>query len=191
MALRKTLAQRLLGITRVSSQTLTNCRISSSSVIGRVPISPRAADTDDPGDNGLFRSKQFAGTLLGKLRDMDIARSRIRWEGLTPPPLPQQTQAQTSGGMEEGVTVAEARKFLKVVQVEIVKSKLRETRKSCIAFSEFIRICQENSSDQDEALEIAKRLDDSAAVIVLGDIVFLRPEQVNYLFSLSLFVVYS
>ncbi|XP_020216968.1 calcium uniporter protein 2, mitochondrial [Cajanus cajan] len=178
MALRKTLAQRLLNITKVSSQTLTNCRISSSAVIGRVSISPRATDTDDPGDNGLFRSPQFAGTLLRKLRDMDISRNRIRWEGLTPPPPQTQTQTQTRGGMEEGGNVAEARKLLKVVQFEIVKSKLRGTRKSYITFSEFIRICMENCPDQDQALEIAQRLDDSAAVIVLGDVVFLRPEQV-------------
>ncbi|TKY70487.1 Calcium uniporter protein 2 [Spatholobus suberectus] len=170
MAFRKTLAQRLLNVTKVSSQTLTNCRISSSSVIGRV--SPRPTEPDDPGDNGLLRSPQPAGNLLGKLRAMDIARNRIRLEGLAPPP-------RMRGGMGETVTVEDARKLLKVAQVEMVKSKLRETRKSCMTFSEFVRICAENCSDQDQAVGIAKMLDDSAAVIVLGDVVFLRPEQVT------------
>ncbi|KAK7406638.1 hypothetical protein VNO78_08267 [Psophocarpus tetragonolobus] len=166
MTFRKTLAQRLLNITKVSSQALTNCRISSSSVIGR--LSPRTTEPDDPGENGLFRSPQPAGNLLHKLRTMGIAPSRIRLEGLTPPSPP----------MDERVTVADARKLLKVAQLEMVKAKLRETPKTCITFPEFIGICADHCSDQDQALGIAKMLDDSAAVIVLGDVVFLRPEQV-------------
>ncbi|XP_027361528.1 calcium uniporter protein 2, mitochondrial-like isoform X1 [Abrus precatorius] len=179
MVFQKTLAQRLLNISKISSQTLTNCRISSSSVIGRVY--PTVTEPDniapDPGDNGLLRSllhkrpelrsPQRAANLVDQLRAMDLTRNRIRLEGLTPPPE-----------MKEGVTVEDARKLLKVAQVELVKSKLRETGKSCITFSEFIRICAENCSDQDQALRIAKLLDNSAAVIVLGDVVFLRPEQV-------------
>ncbi|XP_027361529.1 calcium uniporter protein 2, mitochondrial-like isoform X2 [Abrus precatorius] len=178
MVFQKTLAQRLLNISKISSQTLTNCRISSSSVIGRVY--PTVTEPDniapDPGDNGLLRSllhkrpelrsPQRAANLVDQLRAMDLTRNRIRLEGLTPPPE-----------MKEGVTVEDARKLLKVAQVELVKSKLRETGKSCITFSEFIRICAENCSDQDQALRIAKLLDNSAAVIVLGDVVFLRPEQ--------------
>ena len=81
--------------------------------------------------------------------------------------------------MVDTVTIEDARKLLKVAQVEMLKAKLRQTRKSCITFSEFIAICAEHCSDQDQAVEIAKMLDDSAAVIVLGDVVFLRPEQVN------------
>ncbi|RZB78638.1 calcium uniporter protein 2, mitochondrial-like [Glycine soja] len=167
MAFRKTLAQGLLNITKVSSQSLTNCRISSSSVIGKV--SPRAAEPVDPGENGRFRSPQLAGrNLLDKLRTMGVAHNRIRLDGLTPPQIK----------MVDTVTIEDARKLLKVAQVEMLKAKLRQTRKSCITFSEFIAICAEHCSDQDQAVEIAKMLDNSAAVIVLGDVVFLRPEQV-------------
>ncbi|KAJ1415275.1 Coiled-coil domain containing protein, C-terminal [Sesbania bispinosa] len=186
MAFKKTLAQRLFSITKFSSQTLTNCRISSSAVHGRV--SARASEPDiapDPGDNGVFRrfihkgtgfqpefrQHQIAGSVVEKLRAMDIARSRIRLEGLSPP-------AERMKEEEEKVTVEDARKLLKVAQVELVKSRLKETRKSSIPVSEFIRICAEYCSDQDQAVKIAKMLDDSAAVIILGDVVFLRPEQV-------------
>ncbi|KAJ1419063.1 Coiled-coil domain containing protein, C-terminal [Sesbania bispinosa] len=117
-----------------------------------------------------FRPHQIAGSLVDKLRAMDIARSRIRLEGLSPP-------AERMKEEEEGVNVEDARKLLKVAQVELVKSRLRETRKSSIPVSEFIRICAEYCSDQDQAVKIAKMLDDSAAVIILGDVVFLRPEQ--------------
>lgn len=162
MWFRKTLVQRLLNITKVSSQTLTNCCISSSSVIGRV--TPRAAEPDDPGDNGRFRSPQLPGNLFGKLREMDTARNRIRLEGLTP---------LTPPPVKERVTNVDT----KMAHLEMIKSKLIETRKSCITFPEFIRICFENCSDHDQALVIAKMLEDSAAVIVLGDLVFLKPEE--------------
>lgn len=113
---------------------------------------------------------------------MDITRPRIRLEGLSPP-------AEKVDAMEEGVTVEDARKLLKVAQVELVRSKLREIRKSCIPVSEFIRICSENCWDQDQATKIAKMLDDSAAVIILGDVVFLRPEQVNSYFSICFYFI--
>ncbi|XP_027346165.1 calcium uniporter protein 2, mitochondrial-like isoform X2 [Abrus precatorius] len=174
MAFKKTLAQRLLSITKIS-----NCRISSSSsfqsriasTAGKPDIAP------DPGDNGIFRrflhKRPFfspelrppaANNLLLMLREMDIARSRIRLDGLTPPE-------------KEGMAVEDVRKLLRATQLETVKLKLRKVPESCIAYSEFIRICGENCSDEEQAKKIAKMLDDSASVIILGDIVFLRPEQ--------------
>ncbi|MED6183224.1 hypothetical protein PIB30_036013 [Stylosanthes scabra] len=196
MAFKKTLAQRLFNFTKLSSQTLTNCRISSASVHGRVSSAASSGDRDiapDPGDNGVFRrflhkrpgfepelrSPSAPGNILERLRAMDIARSRIRLDGLRPPATATATEEEEEREVEElGVTVEDARKLLKVAQVEMVKSKLKEIRKSCISLHEFIRICSENCSDQDQAVRIAKMLDDSAAVIILGDVVFLRPEQV-------------
>ncbi|CAL0331845.1 unnamed protein product [Lupinus luteus] len=189
MALKKTLVQRLFNITKISSQMLNNCRISSSSVHGRISSStPTGPDIElEPGDNAMFhafinkrtgtqpelRSPAFSGSLLEKLRDMDIARTRIRLEGLAPP-VPEKVDAME----EERVTVEDARKLLKATQVELVKSKLREIQKTCITVSEFFRICSENCSDRDQAARIAKMLDESAVVIILGDVVFLRPEQI-------------
>ncbi|KAK7359961.1 hypothetical protein VNO77_01930 [Canavalia gladiata] len=176
MAFKKTLAQRLFNITKIS-----NCRISSSSSV-RSRIASNAAKPDiapEPGDNGIFRRllhkravfspelrpPAAADNLLQKLREMDIARSRIRLDGLTPPE-------------KEGVAVEDVRKLLRATQLETMKSKLRKIPQSCISYSEFIRICGENCSDLDQARKVAKMLDDSASVIILGDIVFLRPEQV-------------
>ncbi|OIV94773.1 hypothetical protein TanjilG_12986 [Lupinus angustifolius] len=189
MALKKTLFQRLFNITKISSQTINNCRISSSSVHGRTSSStPTRPDFElEPGDNAIFsrfmnkrtevqpelRSPAFSGSLIEKLRDMDIARTRIRLEGLAPP-VPEKVDALE----EERVAVEDARKLLKAAQVELVKSKLREIQKTCISVSEFFRICSENCSDRDQAARIAKMLDESAVVIILGDVVFLRPEQI-------------
>ncbi|KAF1875122.1 hypothetical protein Lal_00007738 [Lupinus albus] len=187
MALKKSLVQRLFNITKFSSQIRNKCRISSSSVHGRTSSNPIQPDIEpEPGHNALFRrfiherpvsqpelrSAAFSGSLIEKLRDMDIARTRIRLEGLTP-------SLEKVDAVEEGVTVEDARKVLKAVQVELVKSKLREIQKTCIPVSEFFRICYENCSDQDQAAKIATMLDESAAVIILGDVVFLKPEQVT------------
>ncbi|OIW09728.1 hypothetical protein TanjilG_09401 [Lupinus angustifolius] len=182
MAFKKTLAQRLLGITKISSQSHSNCRISYSSVQSRIPPSAGTSDIAlDPGEFGTIRRfvhkksvnlpelrpmPPSTGNLIRKLRDMDIARNRVRFDGLTPPES------------NDGVSVEEARKFLRAMQIENMKSKLRKIQQSCITYSEFIRICGENCEDEDQAMKVAKLLDDSAVIITVGDIVFLRPEQV-------------
>ncbi|KAJ1376428.1 Coiled-coil domain containing protein, C-terminal [Sesbania bispinosa] len=186
MALKKTLAERLFSITKISSQTLSNCRISSSSVQSRIPSST-AAKRDiapDPGDDGIFRRflhrravfqpelrspPASADNLLQKLREMDIARSRIRLDGLSPPETEEKGAA---------ATVEDVRKLLRATQLETIKSKLRKIPENCISYSELIQICAEYCSNQDQAKKIAKMLDDSATVIILGDHVFLKPEQV-------------
>ncbi|KAF7809753.1 calcium uniporter protein 2, mitochondrial-like [Senna tora] len=183
MAFRKSLAQRFLKFTKFSSQTLTNGRLSSSSVHSRIASSLSKPDiAPDPGDEGVFRrflhkpslfvpelrssSPSLKDGLVDQLKAMDIARNRLRLDGLIPPPE------------KSDVTAEDARKLLKTAQLEMVKSRLREIRESCISYSELVRICAEHCSDQDQAKRMAEMLDDSAAVIVLGDIVFLRPEQV-------------
>jgi len=178
MAFKKTLAQRLLNITKIS-----NYRISSPV---RSPNPPKTGIAPDPGDSGIFRRflhkrpvfstelrQPPADTILHRLREMDIARSRIRLDGLTPPEQPE-------------VAAKDVRKVLRAVQIETVKSKLRKIPESCIPYSEFIRMCLENCSDLEQARSIAQMLDDSASVIILGDVVFLRPDQVNA-FSVFLF----
>ncbi|KAL3031942.1 hypothetical protein AAZX31_02G056200 [Glycine max] len=172
MAFKKTLAQRLLNITKIS-----NYRISSSVVRSPNPTKPDIAP--DPGDSRRFLHKRAsvlppelrpplpAGSLLQRLREMDIARSRIRLDGLAPPET------------EQTVAPEHVRKVLRAVQIETVKSKLRKIPQSCISYSEFIRMCSENCSDQEQAMSVAKMLDESASVIIIGDVVFLRPEQEN------------
>lgn len=178
MAFKKTLAKRLLNITKIS-----NYRISSSV---RSPNPSKPGIAPDPGDNGIFRRflhkrpvflselrQPSANTILPRLREMDIARSRIRLDGLTPP---------------EKLKLApnDMRKLLRHVRLEAVKSKLRDIPQSCITYSEFFRICDEICSDPEEARSIAQMLEDSSSVMIFGDVVHLRPEKVNF-FSVFLF----
>jgi len=179
MAFKKTLAQRLLNITKIS-----NYRISSAAVRSPNPAKPDIAP--DPGDSGIFRrflhkrpvfsselQQPASDSILHRLREMDIARSRIRLDGLTPPE-------------KREVEAKDVKKVLRAVQIETVKSKLRKIPESCISYSEFMRMCTEGCSDPEQARNMAQMLDDSASVIILGDVVFLRPEQVNF-FSFFLF----
>ncbi|CAL5197625.1 unnamed protein product [Lathyrus oleraceus] len=183
MAFKKTLTQRLLNITKMSSQSLSNCRISSSSLQSRIPSTAAKRDiAPEPGDDGVFRRflhkragflpevrspRPTGDSLIQKLREMDIARNRIRLDGLSPPEKE-----------ETAVEVQDVRKLLRAAQLEAVKSKLRKIQQNCVTYSEFIQMCGENCSDQEQAKQIAKILDDSATVIILGDVVFLKPEQV-------------
>lgn len=118
-----------------------------------------------------LRSLPVGDKLMEKLRGMDIVRDRIRLDVLAPPET-------RSDPIHEGITVEDARKLLKVSQLEMVKSKLRQIPKNCIPYSEFVRVCVEVCSDPDQGLGYAKMLDQSGTVIVLGNVVYLRPEQV-------------
>ncbi|TQE09129.1 hypothetical protein C1H46_005282 [Malus baccata] len=193
MAFKKTLAQRLFNISKASTQTLRNCRISSSAVHIRPASKPRETSiAPDPGDNAMFRrflhktpsagnfqkpaiwSLPMGENLMEKLKVMAIGQDRIRLDGLAPPePEPESLPVAKSE-----LTTEETKKLLRVAQLEAVKSKLREVRKSWVSYSEFVRICRESCADPDMGLGFAKSLDENGSVIVLGNSVCLKPEQV-------------
>ncbi|CAN6459821.1 unnamed protein product [Victoria cruziana] len=93
-------------------------------------------------------------------------KNRLHFEGLAPP-LPR-------------VTVDGARKLLQVAQMEAIKSMVRSMPKDRIPYDEFLRLCEKcvGESNPERARDLAKAMDVSGSVIVLGDTVFLRPEQV-------------
>lgn len=175
MAFNKMLIQRLFNISKVSHQTLTSCRISSSAV----SHSPRndKAPAIDPGDFSIFRRLMRspapdlpyfgAGeTLIEKLRGMEMGRDRIRLDGLSPP------------APQGRLTAEDARKLMKVAQIEMVKQKIKKIGKSCVSYDEFVKICVEGAWSEQQGFEIAKMLDDSGNVLVIDKVVFLRPDQV-------------
>ncbi|KAK7291167.1 hypothetical protein RIF29_06096 [Crotalaria pallida] len=81
--------------------------------------------------------------------------------------------------LQSGMTVEDARKVMRATQMEKVKVRLREVPESSITYSEFMKICVEGcGNNNDQGAEFAKVLDECGNVIVLGDVVFVRPEQV-------------
>ncbi|KAF3648816.1 hypothetical protein FXO38_17977 [Capsicum annuum] len=93
--------------------------------------------------------------LRQKLRGLEITRlSRS-----LPPHAPPRPESDLG-------SVADARKILRLSKIKMLKSRLRKIEKSSILCSEFIEICKETCSDDDQGLEFAAKLDESGDVIV-------------------------
>lgn len=84
---------------------------------------------------------------------------------------------------EKRVSLEEIRKVVRASQVAAARERLGATGESSVAYREFVRICCEASSSE-QGLEMARSLDESGVVIVIGNIVFLRPEEVHKFFCL-------
>ncbi|CAN4081618.1 unnamed protein product [Withania somnifera] len=129
-----------------------------------------------PSSSPELRSLPSGESLIEKLREMDISRNRIKLDGLLP--LQElRTESEPKETSEGKLTVTDVRKVLKISQLETVKLRLKQLEKNCISYSEFLQICSRNCSNNDQGIEFAKILDDSGTVIVLGNVVFLRPDQ--------------
>lgn len=113
--------------------------------------------------------------LRERLGGSNITGDRIRLDGLIPP-ASFENERYVSGC---GISIDDARKIIRLSQVERLKTKLRNIPMSSISYSEFTRICVEDcGNNKEQGAEFAKLLDESGSVIVLGNIVFLRPDQV-------------
>ncbi|XP_047943434.1 calcium uniporter protein 2, mitochondrial-like [Salvia hispanica] len=191
MAFNRMIPQRLLSMSRMTNPALTNCRTSlPRTAVKSAALSHQTSPNNiapDPGDDGIFRRylhRQSAAApsaavrylpsgekLLEKLREMDIARDRIRLDGLRRPEAVEESP-------EESMTVIDARKILRLSQLEMVKEKLRRMEKDCVSYPEFLEICAKQCLSPELGHEFAKILDESGSVIVLGNVVFLKPGQV-------------
>ncbi|XP_076954383.1 calcium uniporter protein 3, mitochondrial-like [Bidens hawaiensis] len=169
MAIKQTLINRIFNNirnTNFSNQTLRNCRISSASTTTATPFRP----------------------VLERLKEMDITRGWIRLDVLSPPqdintypaalrsPMEKNTSERRSSPAE--ITLADAKKILRVSQIEKLKCKLSNGRQDHVTYDKFVEICVDGCSSRDQGLDLAKALDDSGSVIVLGNVVFLKPHQV-------------
>ncbi|KAK9284189.1 hypothetical protein L1049_023358 [Liquidambar formosana] len=74
MAFNRTLIQRLFNMPKISTPSLTNCRISSSSLSVKtlIPPSPDKTMAPDPGDNGFFRRFLHKMTLSPPAMDAGV-----------------------------------------------------------------------------------------------------------------------
>ncbi|CAN1191058.1 Calcium uniporter protein 2, mitochondrial [Linum perenne] len=165
MASKKTLADLLFKLSRSSTiQSLTNRRIPQSR--SKASIAPDPG----PGESSVIRRL----LTTDKLRAFDVGRDRIRLDGLRPPPI-----ERSEPDLNEMVTINDAKKLLRVARLETVKSRLKDSAgRDWMLRSEFVRICGEVCSDPEEGSRIAQTLDESGTVLVLGDAVFLKPNQV-------------
>ncbi|KAJ9166126.1 hypothetical protein P3X46_020916 [Hevea brasiliensis] len=200
MALRKLLSKRLSDTYRLASPavTLEHLPIFSPTTL-QATLPPNATKTNfhresltstESSDKGFFRRflhrkainqlPEFLSLPVGeklreKLKGINITGERLRLDGLAPP-APQEKVSKDPNRF--GISVEDARKLLRLSQVEKLKAKLKEIPKTSISYSEFVQVCVEGCGSEHQGIEFAKTLDQSGNVIVLGNIVFLRPEQV-------------
>lgn len=113
---------------------------------------------------------------MEKLREMSLANNRLRLEEMLPPP----TSEKTSPENFPAVTVEDVKKLMRAGEMEMVKSKLRETGKNWVPLPEFVRLCGENSWDTEQGNRVANMLDEAGNVIILGNFVCLKPEEVVF-----------
>ncbi|XP_049384471.1 calcium uniporter protein 2, mitochondrial-like [Solanum stenotomum] len=198
MAFKKIVAQRLFDSYKISRPSLTTCRICSSTMTKSMASPNPERIAPDPGEGAFFRRSLHRSSLFQslatsselrsfpigeklrqELRGMDIGRDRIRLDGLISPPQQKSfPEMESELAEEEKFTVADAKKVMRLAQLEVVKSRLRQMENDWISYPEFFQICNGASSNSDQALEFAKMLDQSGIVIVLGNVVFLKPDKV-------------
>lgn len=197
MMFKKTLPQRIFSAYKFSAPSSTTFRIASSTMAeAKSPVYSSSPDKNtDPrrflhqslASSPEIRSLPIGEKLREKLCGIEVVinarynKMRLINEAFLPPWIPPPPELKSSGvGPMEDV-----KKILRLTQFQILKSRLRKIEKSSILFSEFIEICKETClDDDDQGLDFAKKLDESGDVIVLGNVVFLRPDQVGFVFHI-------
>lgn len=199
MALRKTLTKRLLNCKNAADAAVISSLLHSPAAAGNRLASESAArlnfhrellTSPDGKVGGFFRRflhrraiiqaakpPEFASATVGeKLWPINISSGRLRLDGLVPPPpVPEDVIG--------GISVTDARKILRSYQLQKVRLRIREIPVNSVSYSDFVQICSDACNNREQGLEFAKTLDQSGSVIVLGDVVLLRPDKVNDLIS--------
>ena len=119
--------------------------------------------------------------LADRIRDLGVgvAFPRINLDGLVPPAAPARREADAARDLPAAsLTVEEARKVLRATQMEAARARIRASGAGAVPYAEFLRLCCD-ASGPDAGPSVARALDESGSVIVLGKIVFLRPEMVR------------
>ncbi|KAF2299898.1 hypothetical protein GH714_005864 [Hevea brasiliensis] len=164
MALRKLLSKRLSDTYRLASPavTLEHLPIFSPTTL-QATLPPNATKTNfhresltstESSDKGFFRRflhrkainqlPEFLSLPVGeklreKLKGINITGERLRLDGLAPP-APQEKVAKDPNRF--GISVEDARKLLRLSQVEKLKAKLKEIPKTSISYSEFVQVAK-------------------------------------------------
>ncbi|KAI3762879.1 hypothetical protein L1987_53321 [Smallanthus sonchifolius] len=95
-------------------------------------------------------------------------------ERVRPPTTENAPSASDSGGL----SVRDVRKIVRCSQLQNVRSALKLIPTNSITYAEFVNICSDACDNRDQGVEFAKLLDVAGDVLVLGNVVFLYPDQV-------------
>ncbi|KZV39825.1 Coiled-coil domain-containing protein 109A isoform 1 [Dorcoceras hygrometricum] len=87
---------------------------------------------------------------------------------------------ENCGGSENTMTYAEAKRLMRLVDVEILKDKLGREEKEVISYKELLNVCESLGVGKSaaEAAAFARVLDEAGVVLLFRDKVYLHPDKV-------------
>ncbi|KAL4559470.1 hypothetical protein LXL04_031608 [Taraxacum kok-saghyz] len=91
---------------------------------------------------------------------------------------PQTTENALPPSDSVGLSARDAKKIMRCSQLQNVRSALKLIPSNSITYTEFVTICRDVCNNHDQGVELAKLLDVAGDVIVVGNVVLLRPDQV-------------
>lgn len=115
------------------------------------------------------------------------------------PPLPHflrfssetesQSQPQSPPLNSKEISYAEAKRLMRLVNVEELKTKLQMQGKEVIAYKELLETCESMgvSKSLEEAAALARVLDDAGVVLLFRDKVYLHPDKVIFFLQFAFY----
>ncbi|XP_045787279.1 calcium uniporter protein 6, mitochondrial-like [Trifolium pratense] len=93
---------------------------------------------------------------------------------------PNKDSSENVNGKQEAISFSEAKKLMRLVNVESLKLKLGTDGKEVIAYSELVEACESMgvARNSDEASAFAKVLDEAGVILLFRDKVYLHPDKV-------------
>ncbi|KAI7740914.1 hypothetical protein M8C21_033041 [Ambrosia artemisiifolia] len=76
-----------------------------------------------------------------------------------------------------GISVNDAKKIIRLSQLQKVRHALKQITMNSISYDEFVTVCIDTCRNHEQGVEFATMLDQAGDVIVFGNVVFLRPDQ--------------
>lgn len=190
MALKRTITKRFIGentpFNYLSSQKPFNA---TKSYFHREPLTP-SHNPSPTNDAGFFRRflqrrkiNQSSTMSLPELFSFPVGE-RLR-EKLYKPNREQRLRFEGLQNPVNSVVISvdDAKKILRVSQLNKVRTELKEISANSITYSEFVTFCIDICGNHDQGVESSKMLDEAGDVIVLGNVVFLHPDQVLLAFK--------
>ncbi|MBA0561959.1 hypothetical protein Golob_018749 [Gossypium lobatum] len=113
------------------------------------------------------------------VRTSPAFRGKIFWIYCSSSDVNAISDSKSAGGLEN-LTFAEAKKLMRLVNVESLKTKLEMEGKEVIGYSELLEACKsmDVARSLNEAIAFARVLDEAGVVLVFRDKVYLHPEKV-------------
>lgn len=87
----------------------------------------------------------------------------------------------------DAMSFCEAKKLMKLVNVESLKTKLSTEGKEVIPFSELLQVCESMgvARTPEEASAYARVLDEAGVILLFRDKVYLHPKKVSFIYTLT------